>query len=219
MQRHKFVFAALVISLFLCAAASAAANKDEYDVTVLTISQNQTFMEGVGQNNIFETTPQQSKQVGYLSRLTGIDNIFSGSTKDETTADFTFLNDVVRTQVSANGPMRMVQRDGTFTLYRNSAPAGFTNLSSFTSGTLVLTGTSHQQVVLDTSSSTFSVYTDIATTLSTAFSLDGNSYQLGRAGDTFRIFILWPFGCHGYSSGLVWRICGRHRKGEALIRC
>lgn len=83
--------------------------------------------------------------------------------------------------------MRMVQRDGTFTLYRNFAPADFTNLSSFSSGALILTGASHQQVVLDTESGTFSVHTDITVTSSATFSLNGNKYRLGKAGDTFRI--------------------------------
>jgi hypothetical protein len=190
MQRHKFVFVALAICLFLCAAGSAAAsNKDEDDVTVLKITPNQTFMEVVGQNNVFPTTnPQLAIQAGYLSRLAGIDNIFSGSTKDETTAELTFVNDVLRTQVNAINPVSIIQRDGTFTLYLNSGSATFADLSTFASGTPILTGTSHQQVVVNGASNTFSAYTDVTVTSSKAFSLSGNTYRLGRVGDTFRVF-------------------------------
>jgi hypothetical protein len=189
MQRHKFVFAALVICLSLCAAGSAAANKDEDDATVLRISQNQTFMEVVGQNNVFPATdPQHAIQAVYLSRLAGIDNIFSGSTKDETTAELTFVNDVLRTQVNAINPVSIIQRDGTFTLYLNSGSATFADLSTFASGTPILTGASHQQVVVNGASNTFSAYTDVTVTSSKAFSLSGNTYRLGRVGDTFRVF-------------------------------
>jgi hypothetical protein len=190
MQRHKFVFVALAICLFLCAAGSAAgSNKDEDDVTALKITPNQTFMEVVGQNNVFPTTnPQHAIQAGYLSRLAGIDNIFSGSTKDETTAELTFVNDVLRTQVNAINPVSIIQRNGTFTLYLNSGSATFANLSTFASGTPILTGTSHQQVVVNGASNTFSAYTDVTVTSSKAFSLGGNTYRLGRVGDTFRVF-------------------------------
>ena len=167
--------------LFLVAAATVTAGDRP---KVLRISQDETLMEVVGQNNTFGA---QAKQVGYLSRLSGIDSIFSGSPEDETTAEFTFLNDVVNTQVHATGSMRMVQRDGTFTLYRNFAPADFTDLGSFSAGTPILTGISHQQVVLDTTSNSFTVYTDVTVTSSSEFPLDGKSYRLERAGDTFRI--------------------------------
>src|SRR5438132_12719366 len=161
MQRHKFVFAALVMCLFFCAAPIATANNDNDtdDAARLRIFRDQTFMEVVGQNNVFPATnPQHAIQAGYLSRLAGIDNIFSGNPKDETTAELTFVNDVLRTQVNAIGPVGIIQRDGTFTLYLSSGSASFADLNTFASGTPVLTGTSHQQVVFNGSPGTFSAY-------------------------------------------------------------
>jgi hypothetical protein len=189
MQRHKFVFAAAAICLFLCAAAITTANNQNDDVVRLRISP-QTFMEVVGQNNVFPTTnPQHAVQAGYLSHLAGLDNnaIFSGSPKDETTAELTFVNDVLRTQANAIGPVGIVQRDGTFTLYLSSGSASFADLSTFASGTPVLTGTSHQQVIFNGNPGTFSAYTDVTVTSSKEFSLGGTTYQLGRVGDSFRV--------------------------------
>ena len=191
MQRHKFVFTALVMCLSFCVAPIATANNDNDtdDAARLRIFRDQTFMEVVGQNNVFPATnPQHAIQAGYLSRLAGVDNIFSGSTKDETTAELTFVNDVLRTQVNAIGPVSIIQRDGTFTLYLNSGSATFADLSTFASGTPILTGTSHQQVVVNGASNTFSAYTDVTVTSSNAFSLSGNTYRLGRVGNTFRVF-------------------------------
>jgi hypothetical protein len=189
MQRHKFVFAALAICLLLCTAAIVTANNENGDVVTLRISPNRTFMEIVGQNNVFPTTnPQRAVQAGYLSRLAGIDSIFSMSPKNETTAELTFVNDVLRTQVNAIGPVGIIQRDGTFTLYLSSGSASFADLNTFASGTAVLTGTSHQQVVFNGNPGTFSAYTDVTVTASNAFGLGGNTYRLGRVGDTFRAF-------------------------------
>jgi hypothetical protein len=189
MQRHKFVFAALAICLLLCTAAIVTAGNENGDVVTLRISPNRTFMEIVGQNNVFPTTnPQHALQAGYVSHLAGIDSIFSMSPKDETTAELTFVNDVLRTQVNAIGPVGIIQRDGTFTLYLSSGSASFADLNTFASGTAVLTGTSHQQVVFNGNPGTFSAYTDVTVTASNAFGLGGNTYRLGRVGDTFRAF-------------------------------
>ncbi len=188
MRRQNFGFQIFGALLIFCMSGTVSAN-DGNDQPTTKLSENQTFMEVVGQNNLFDTTPQQSRQVGYLSRFFGTNSIFSSDTvRNETTAELTFLNDVVRTQVNVSGPMFMVQRDGTFALYRNFAPANFADLSSFASGTPVLTGTSHQQVTLDTTSSTFSVYTDVTVTSSAPFSLGGHSYRVAKPGDTFRIY-------------------------------
>ncbi len=189
MQLRKLIFAASAICVFLSAAAIATANNDNDDVVRLRISQ-QTFMEVVGQNNVFPTTdPQHAVQAGYLSHLVGLDNstIFSGSPRDEMTAELTFVNDVLRTQANAIGPVGIVQRDGTFTLYLSSGSASFADLSTFASGTPVLIGTSHQQVVINGSPGTFSAYTDVTVTSSKGFSLGGTTYRIGRVGDSFRV--------------------------------
>lgn len=185
--RRPITWLQMFLATFAFAAIATATN-DNDDVVRLGISQNQTFMEVVGQNNVFPTTnPQHAVQAGYLSRLAGIDNIFSGSTKDETTAELTFVNDVLRTQVNAIGPVSIIQRDGTFTLYLSSGSASFADLSTFASGTPVLTGTSHQQVIVNGASSTFIAYTDVTVTSSNAFLLGENTYRLGRVGNTFRV--------------------------------
>jgi hypothetical protein len=203
-----------VLALLTCAAAIATANNND-DVVSLRISP-QAFMEVVGQNNVFPTTnPQHAVQAGYLSHLSGLDNsaIFSGSPTNETTAELTFVNDVLRTQANAIGPVGIVQRDGTFTLYLSSGPASFADLSTFASGTPILTGTSHQQVIFNGNPGTFSAYTDVTVTSSRVFSLGGTTYQLGTVGDSFRVLYFGDvtgiavtsalFGGYGVGTGKV----------------
>jgi len=181
---HSFArLLALILSLSLNGMAFA-----DTDQLRLRITQGQTFIEVVGQNNVFAgTNPQRSLQVGYVSRLVGVTSVFSTTPKDEKSANLTFTNDVLRTQVNTTGTVSVIQRDGTFTIYLNSLPADFTVLSSFSTGVPILTGTSHQQVTVDNTAGSFSAYTDVEITSTANFALDGNTYELGKTGDTFRV--------------------------------
>jgi hypothetical protein len=186
-MRFTYGFARF-LAILLCVSLNgiAPANGDELR---LRIRQGQTFFELVGQNNVFAgTNPQRSLQVGYLSRLEGIRDVFSATPADEKTANFTFTNDVLRTQVNTIGTVSIIQRDGAFTIYLNSLPADFSVLSSFSTGVAILTGTSHQQVTVDNTAGSFSAYTDVEVTSTVDFALGGTTYEIGKAGDTFRVY-------------------------------
>jgi hypothetical protein len=182
-MRFTYGFARF-LAILLCVSLNfiAPANGDELR---LRIRQGQTFFELVGQNNVFAgTNPQRSLQVGYLSRLEGIRDVFSATPAEEKTANFTFTNDVLRTQVNTIGTVSIIQRDGAFTIYLNSLPADFTVLSSFSTGVAILTGTSHQQVTVDNTAGSFSAYTDVEVTRSILRSAEPPT-RLGRLATHF----------------------------------
>jgi len=66
---------------------------------------------------------------------------------NETTAVFTFFNEATTAESITDGPLRIVDRNGTTTIYLNTAPANFANQDSFRSGIPILTSTLHQQAV------------------------------------------------------------------------
>jgi len=182
-MRFTYGFARF-LAILLCVSLNGIAFADT-DELLLRIKQGQAFLELIGQNNVFAgTNPQRS----YLSRLVGVRGVFSATPADEKTANFTFTNDVLRTQVNTIGTVSIIQRDGTLTIYLNSLPADFTVLSSFSTGVAILTGTSHQQVTVDNTAGSFSAYTDVEVTSTADFALGGNTYEIGKAGDTFRVY-------------------------------
>ena len=115
---------------------------------------DQIAFEFVGQVTNFPPTPAaplgSSNQYGYLTVVRGIDSVFSGSPHDETTAVLTFFNDATTTESVSDGPLRIIDRNGTTTIYLNSAAASFTNPDSFRSGIPVQTSSLHQQAIVDT---------------------------------------------------------------------
>lgn len=127
-----------------------------------------------------------SNQYGYLTTVRGIDNVFSGSPHNETTAVLTFFNDVTTTESISNGPLRIVDRDGTTTIYLNSAPANFASPDSFRSGIPVQTSTLHQQAIVDTLGGTFTAVFDNTISSTSAFTINGMTFKLGHKGQAFR---------------------------------
>jgi hypothetical protein len=117
-------------------------------------SGNDVSMEVVGA--VFNASPSASIQYGYLSFVNGLDNVFSGSPQSETTALLTFFSDTQTVRVINNGPLRVVNRVGTFTIFLDNAPNGdFSTPDSFRDGTPVMTGSLRHQVVLNTTTNTF----------------------------------------------------------------
>jgi hypothetical protein len=115
----------------------------------------------------------------------GIDNVFSGSPHNETTALFTFFNEATTTESINNGPLRIVDRNGTTTIYLNASPASFANPDSFRSGIPVLTSTLHQRVV-NTPDGTFTVVFANTASSTSAFTVNGATFRLGQTGQAFR---------------------------------
>ena len=145
---------------------------------------NDVSIEIVGA--VFNPSPATSIQYGYLTYVNGLDNIFSGSPQNETTSLLTFFSDTSTQRVITNGPLRIVNRVGTFTIYLDSTPDGdFSNSDSFRDGTPVMTGSLRHQVILNTASNTFSTTFVITVISADPFRINGQGMWLGQPGQKF----------------------------------
>jgi len=150
---------------------------------IIPMTEDQNVLEFVGQ---FNNTPTTSEQFGYISRIEGLNDTFAGTPQNESTAQFTFVTNATTDRVIANGPLRIVNRTGTTTIYLNTPPSDFSNPASFSQGTAIQVSSYRQQVVLNTLTNAF-VTTHMNTiTNSSAFWLNGKRYRLGSVGETFR---------------------------------
>jgi hypothetical protein len=158
--------------------------------------QGKIAFEFVGQATNFAPTPAaplgSAHQYGYLTVVRGIDNLFSGSPHNEATAVFTFFNEATTTESFTDGPLRIVDRNGTTTIYLNSAPASFANPDSFRSGIPVLTSTLHQQAV-NTGVGTFTAVFANTISSTSAFTINGTTFRLGQTGQAFRAAVTGQF--------------------------
>jgi len=172
-QISFWVAGALVLSIGVSASAQ----------TTLPISEEQVLYEVIGE---FNNSGLASQQFGYFADITGLDNIFSSTTKNETTALFTFVTNATTFQVVNNGPFRIVDRTGTTTIYLNNGPSDFSNPATFSQGTPVQVSSYRQQVIVNTLTNTFTtVHTNTITDVET-FILNGVAYRLGQLGKSFR---------------------------------
>ena len=150
--------------------------------------------------------PATSIQYGYVSHVNGLNDAqiyVAGQPQDETSALLTFYNDSVTEKTTVHGSLRVVIREGTTTIYYNPVPSGdFTtpNPDSFRMGTPVLTTKWRHQVILDGVASPdpaapprtnlFFVTWWHTITSSATFQLDNTNVLLGRAGHTFRQYLV-----------------------------
>jgi len=169
----------------------AAANDD--DLVPIKFVDNELVFEFAGQVTNFPPTPSaplgSSNQYGFLTVVRGIDNVFSGSPHNETTAVLTFFNEVTTTESISDGPLRIIDRDGTTTIYLNSAPANFSNPDSFRSGTPVQISGLHQQAIVDTVGGAFTAVFSNTILSTSTFSIGGTTFKLGQKGQGFRATI------------------------------
>jgi hypothetical protein len=82
--------------------------------------------------------------------------------------------------------MRIIDRDGTTTIYQNSAAASFATPDSFRSGIPVQTSRLHQQAIVDTVSGTFTAVFDNTVSSTHSFTIGGTTFRIGRKGQSFR---------------------------------
>ena len=150
---------------------------------MIDLRGGQTVVEYTGQVTNFGAA---SIQVGYLNYVRGFNNVFSGVPQDESKALFTFYTSVTTTHNVLNGTIRLVDREGTTTIYLAKGPADFANLDSFRSGTPIQTSSMRQQVLVDTVTSGFTVTNFNIYDSASPFTLAGAGYQLGAPGQTFR---------------------------------
>jgi hypothetical protein len=175
--------------LLALAGVAALGTKDRADaraspgVTIRDVS-----LELVGQvtNTPLGVTPSTSTAYGYLSYLRG-PRIFTSEPQSEATAVFTFYLDATTLRVISNGPLRVITRVGTFTVYRDPAANGnFTSPDSFRDGTPILVARLRQQVVIDTITNAFTTLNVNRITSTSSFSAGKRRLQLGEVGATFK---------------------------------
>ncbi len=151
------------------------------------LPEGRPALEFVGQ---FINSGASSQQFGYLVRIEGLglnDMFSSSTTPNETTAFFTFFTQATTLRTIVNGPLRIIERTGTTTIYFNSTPAGdFANPSSFQSGTPIQVSDYQQQVVFDTTTGVFTTVHLNTITLVETFDLAGRSLRLGHLGKAYR---------------------------------
>jgi hypothetical protein len=140
------------------------------------VFRGQILMEYVGQVINGTPTPASSNQFGNLQAVSGVDP----------SLQFTFYTQAMTVKAVANGPLRIVDRTGTTTIYLTSAPGDFSNPDSFRSGTPVQVSTLRQQVIVDTSTGAFTVVNINTITAAEEFLSDGEEVQLGKASQSFR---------------------------------
>jgi hypothetical protein len=178
MRATQNIYLWLVVVLVLIGLQSASAQ------ITIPISEEQVLYEMIGE---FNNSGLSSQQFGYFADITGLGNVFSStSTKNETTALFTFVTNATTFQVVNNGPFRIVDRTGTTTIYLNNGPSDFSNPATFSQGTPIQVSSYRQQVILNTLTNTFvTVHTNTITDVAT-FTLNGLAYRLGQLGKSFR---------------------------------
>jgi hypothetical protein len=182
------------------------------DLTLELVGQVQNSAPGV--------SPATSIQYGYLSHLNGLP-VFKAEPPNESTALFTFYTDTITSRVINNGPMRVISREGTITIYSDPAANGsFANPDSFRDGTPFLVAGLRQQVIVDTTTGAFTAQ-NLNTIISTSpFQGASGRLQLGRAGDRFRTIIFGHLNAPGppaaymvgyaYSVGHLPKDAGEH---------
>ena len=138
--------------------------------------RGQILMEYVGQVINGTPTPASSSQFGNLQAVSGVDP----------SLQFTFYTQAETVKAVANGPLRIIDRTGTTTIYLTSEPGDFTNPDSFRSGLPVQVSTLQQQVIVDTSTGAFTVVNVNTITSTTEFLSEGEEVQLGKVGQSFR---------------------------------
>ena len=133
--------------------------------------------------------PATSEIFGYLSKVDGIDQVFTDSDpthQNESTALITFDTDATTIRVTPHGPFRIIDRDGTTTMYLNNGPSTFSDPSTFRQGTAFQISSFHQQVIVDTVENTFTVVNTNTVTSSSKFAIGGINYLMYKPGQNLR---------------------------------
>lgn len=195
------------LAFLLGAAAFGTASADER-VHHLRVADGDVAFTLVGQ--VTNAPPDKSTQCGYIPTIQGLAGLFSSATESEATAFFTFVNDARTTATRHDGPLTIVERDGTATVYVQSVPHGsFSDPESFR-GDPILVMDLKQQVIVETGSKLFTVVISETVTASNRFEKDGQAYDLASRGDQFRISFTGTLNTapppNGYFSGYAVKI-------------
>jgi hypothetical protein len=149
-----------------------------------TSAGNSLGYEFVGQ--VLNPSATQSLQYGYLSSVPGLGTVSTTGPVSEASALLSFYNDTTTQQVINNGPIRVIDRTGTATIFFNSSGGGdFTNPDTFRAGNPIQTCTLRHQVIIDTSSGYFTASFEMTITSVRVFQINGSGYVLGKPGEVY----------------------------------
>jgi hypothetical protein len=169
------------LALTIAAGTSAAGDPKKVDVSLELVGQVIGSPPGV--------SPATSIQFGYVAYLHGLP-IFNTGPENESTARLSFFTDTTTRRVTNNGPLRIISRDGTVTLYNDpSANGNFANPDSFRDGTPILVASLRQQVIINTLTGAFTALNVNKITTTTRFAAASEEVQLGKVGQQFRTFL------------------------------
>jgi hypothetical protein len=153
-----------IVALATATATAGAASRAE------AVKSEPVALELVGQ---VTSTPTSSIQYGYGAFLDGLP-IFSAASESETN----------------NGPLRIISRSGTVTIYDDPSPNGsFASADTFRDGTPVLVASLRQHVIINTATNAFTAYNVNRITSTASFEVGGEAVKLGKVGGVFRTFI------------------------------
>lgn len=166
-----------VAQIGLAAAALAAPNPMAAFLPAEGVS-----LEFIGQGRV--VTAAEVYQYGYFTHVAGVENVFGGTPNNASTAFFTFMNKLSTTRATPHGPLTVVDREGTTTIYLNpAAGASFDSPASFEVGTPVLTANLRHQVILDTANgNTLLMQFDLTLISAESFTVGDQEHRLGRPG-------------------------------------
>jgi hypothetical protein len=169
-----------IVALATATATAGAASRAE------AVKSEPVALELVGQ---VTSTPTSSIQYGYVAFLDGLP-IFSAASESEATALLTFFTDTTTLRVTNNGPLRIISRSGTVTIYDDPSPNGsFASADTFRDGTPVLVASLRQHVIINTATNAFTAYNVNRITSTASFEVGGEAVKLGKVGGVFRTFI------------------------------
>ena len=197
----KPMFVPVALALLIAASVSAFAQGE--GAPKIKTPQGDIALELIGQVMNVPMTPT-SNQYGYFSSVNGLDSVFTATPHNESTALFTFFTVATTTQVINNGNLRIVDRMGTTTIYLDDIPNGnFSDPSTFSDGTPILTMSLKQQVILDLVENTFTTVNINTVTSASSFSVGDSKFRLGQTGDQFRTYIGGRANTTGTPAGFV----------------
>jgi hypothetical protein len=172
--------AALAVAAF---GHNSSMNTRAAKVTVL----HDLWYELVGQfqNSAPGVTPVTHIHYGYLSWIQGV-SALGAAPQTEATARFTFFADGKTSPVVSDGPLVMVTRVGTLTIYRDlSTNSDFAKPSTFRDGMPVLVARYRHQPITSTLTNATSLFSRDRITFTRPFGTGHGSVQLGKVGETF----------------------------------
>jgi hypothetical protein len=198
----------LVVGLLATAALAVvafghnpAARAKAAKVTVL----RDLWFELVGQfqNSAVGVTPVTHIHYGYLSWVQGV-SAYGAAAQTEATAQFTFFADGKTLPVVSDGPLNMVTRVGTFTIYRDlSRNSDFAKPATFRDGTRVLVARYRHSPIGSTLTGAVQLFSRDRITFTRPFQTAHGLVQLGKVGETFDEHYVGQVNMPGPPSGYI----------------